>query len=68
MTVAANVKQTLAGLRGALATLETLATLEKTAGNKEILDRNVERISAIVTALEERTGTLESVEPQYKGL
>ena len=67
MTVAANVKQTLASLKGAQATIETFAALEKNAESKEVLDQSAKRIAGVVRAMEERTGALELKEPQYKG-
>jgi len=67
MTVASNVKQTLAGLKGARATLATMAAIEKHPDNKALLDRHVERIAEVVAALEQRVGALEYEEPQYRG-
>ncbi|HUW63629.1 MAG TPA: DUF1657 domain-containing protein [Spirochaetia bacterium] len=67
MTIASNVKQTLASLKGAQATIETFASLEKNAENREVLDRSARQIAGVVTAMEKRTGFLEFAEPQYKG-
>ena len=68
MTVAGNVKQTLASLKGAQATIETFASLETNAESRAMLDRNARRIAGVVTGLEQRTRALELKEPQYKGL
>ncbi len=68
VTVAGSVKQTLASLKGALATVETLASLENDAGSRAVLDRSAGLIAGVVNALEERTRALEFQEPQYKGL
>lgn len=67
MTVSSQVKQTLAGLKGAQATLRAYAAQtgkdETVAAYREALQATVE----IADDIEERLKTLEFEEPQYKG-
>ncbi|MBF7084580.1 DUF1657 domain-containing protein [Desulfallas sp. Bu1-1] len=67
MTVGGQVKQTIAGLKGARVTLEQIASMEKNPEAKETLERNTGRIDAVINNLEKRLGVLEFEEPQYKG-
>ena len=67
MTISAQIKQTLASLKGARATLETFAA---TGGNPELnalLHRNSQRVALVIGDMEKRLGVLEFEEPQYKG-
>ncbi|MEW6661429.1 MAG: DUF1657 domain-containing protein [Bacillota bacterium] len=66
MTVAGQVKQTLASLKGAKATLDIFASFEKTEA-KQVFERNTERIGKVINELEKRLQALEFEEPQYKG-
>ncbi|WP_041274877.1 DUF1657 domain-containing protein [Desulforamulus reducens] len=68
MTVAAQVKQTIASLKGTKATLDTFQSIESNEDNKKLLDINACRVSEIIDRLENRVKTLEFEEPQYKGL
>lgn len=67
MTVATQVKQTLAGLKGALATLEAFAAIEENREAKAVLSGNAQRVRQVVRDMEKRVGVLEYEEPQYKG-
>lgn len=67
MTVAAQVKQTIASLRGAQATLEAMASIEKNNISRDILSRSGQRLGEIIPDLEKRVGRIEFEEPQYKG-
>ncbi|MFZ5631560.1 MAG: DUF1657 domain-containing protein [Bacillota bacterium] len=67
MTVATQVKQTLASLKGAQATLEAFASIEENREAKAILSGNAQRICQVVRDMEKRIGVLEYEEPQYKG-
>jgi len=67
MTIAAQVKQTLASLKGAQATLEDFSSIEENTEAKEILSRNAQRINQVIRDFEKRLGVLEFEEPQYKG-
>jgi len=67
MTISAQVRQTLASLKGVQATLETFASSEENQEAKAILSRNTQRINHVVRDMEKRLGVLEFEEPQYKG-
>lgn len=67
MTVASQVKQTLASLKGARGTLRVYSTQTR---NEEAMSMFIEAIdvtSSIIEDLESRLETLEFEEPQYKG-
>ena len=68
MTVASQVKQTVASLKGARATLEIMASIEKTPATRELLRSNADKLSLIIKRMEQRVGELEREEPQYSGL
>ncbi|MCL4441316.1 MAG: DUF1657 domain-containing protein [Firmicutes bacterium] len=67
MTVGAQVKQTIASLKGARDTLETMAYIEENRDSRAILAGSVKRIGVGVTDMEKRLGVIEFEEPQYKG-
>ena len=67
MTIATQVKQTVAGLKGAKSTLEAFAAIEQNNGTVEKMKRNAMRIDGIIKDMEKRLGELEFEEPQYKG-
>lgn len=67
MTISAQVKQTLASLKGVQGTLETFAELEKNLEAKDVLQRNIKLIAPVIRDIEKRIGVLEFEEPQYKG-
>ena len=67
MTIAAQIKQTLASLKGIEATLENFSSIEEDTEAKEILSRNARRINQVVRDFEKRLRSLEFEEPQYKG-
>lgn len=67
MTVASQVKQTLASLKGSQGTLRLYALQ---AGNEETMSayhEAVDALDAVIHDLEKRLQTLEYQEPQYKG-
>lgn len=68
MTIAAQVKQTIASLKGTKATLDTFYSFEENPENKDLLEKNSEKIDHVIDALEKRVKVLEFEEPQYKGL
>jgi len=67
MTVGAQVKQTIASLKGARATLETMASIEENRDARAVLAGSVRRIDQIIKDMEKRVGAIEFEEPQYKG-
>lgn len=67
MTVISKVKQTLATLKGAQATLEMYSLQERDKESKAIYNEASKEINKITTDLEKRIGFMEFEEPQYKG-
>lgn len=67
MTVGTSVKQTLAGLKGAQANLETFALQTQDKQAKQLYTQTAQQTQSIVDSLESRVKQLEQQEPQYKG-
>ena len=67
MTVNSQLKQTTASLKGVKATLNLYMSQSSITNEKEIFKRNGIKIQNIINSLENRIGTLEFEEPQYKG-
>lgn len=67
MTISAQVKQTLASLKGVQATLETFSSSGENPEAKAILSLNSQKINLVVKDMEKRLSVLEFEEPQYKG-
>lgn len=67
MTVAALVKQTLAGLKNAQASLESFALQTQNQQAKQLYTNAAKQTEGIVNTLEPRIQHLEKEEPQYKG-
>jgi len=67
MTAISKVKQTLATLKGAEATLRMYSLQERNKKSRAIYNQTSEEIRKISTDLEKRIGTMEFEEPQYKG-
>lgn len=67
MTISAQVKQTLASLKGLEATLANFSSIEENTEAKEILNRNIQRVNRVIGDFEKRLSILEFEEPQYKG-
>lgn len=67
MTVASQVKQTLAGLKSAQASLESFALQTQNQQTKQLYTSAAQQAKAIVDSLEPRIGQIEQQEPQYKG-
>ncbi|KAF1083939.1 hypothetical protein SPSYN_02851 [Sporotomaculum syntrophicum] len=67
MTVASQVKQTLAGLKSAQASLETFAMQTQNQQAKDLYTQAARQAQAIVDSLEPRINEIEQQEPQYKG-
>jgi hypothetical protein len=68
MTVASQVKQTLAGLKSAQATLRIYAIQSQSKEAKSIFTEALTATGEISNEIEERLRTLEFQEPEYKGL
>ena len=67
MTVAALVKQTLAGLKNAQASLESFALQTQNQQAKQLYTNAAKQTESIVNTLEPRIMQMEKEEPQYKG-
>jgi uncharacterized protein YaaN involved in tellurite resistance len=67
MTVATQVKQTLASLKGAQANLETFALETQNKQAKQMYAQAAQTAKTICDTLEKRVTELENEEPQYKG-
>mgnify|MGYP001193044938 CR=1 FL=1 len=67
MTVGSKVKQTVASLKGAQATLAMYAELSQHEADQKTFERNALKVERIVKRLEERVKQLDFEEPQYKG-
>lgn len=67
MTVSAQVKQTLSGLKTAQANLEAYALQTQNQQAKQLYTNAAQQTQAIIDSLEPRIGQIESQEPQYKG-
>jgi hypothetical protein len=67
MTVAAQVKQTLASLKGAQANLESFALSTQNKQAKQLFTQAAQQTQTIVNNLQQRVTELENEEPQYKG-
>ena len=67
MTVGSQLKQTLAGLRGARSTMRVYANLARQEEAKTAYGEALQEMDSIISALEERLGAVEYGEPQYKG-
>ncbi|ANB60778.1 DUF1657 domain-containing protein [Anoxybacteroides amylolyticum] len=66
MTVASQVKQTLAGLKSAQASFETFALQTENKAAKQIYQQVAQQTQAIVDLINSRVQEIENEEPQYK--
>jgi len=67
LTVASQVKQTIASLKGTKATLDAFYHVEQNEENRQLLENSSQQISQVIDSLENRVKVLEYEEPQYKG-
>lgn len=67
MTVASQLKQTLATLKGAESTLLIYSLQSREEDEKEVYKEALEVTGMVVNDLEDRIKVLEYEEPQYKG-
>ena len=68
MTVSSKVKQTIAGLKSAQATLRFYEAQSQDEETKKVYQEVLATTEGVVKDLEKRIQTLEYQEPQYKGL
>ncbi|MCD8502625.1 MAG: DUF1657 domain-containing protein [Bacillaceae bacterium] len=66
MTVASQVKQTLAGLKSAQASLEGFALQTENQQAKQMFENMAQQTQTIVDTLAPRLQEIEQEEPQYK--
>ncbi|SHE30301.1 DUF1657 domain-containing protein [Desulforamulus putei] len=67
MTVASQVKQTLAGLKAAQSSFETFALQTQNQQAKDLYTQAAQQTQAIIDSLEPRIKQMEKEEPQYQG-
>lgn len=67
MTVASQVKQTLASLKGIQGTLGIYSVKSQDEETKTVFNEALNTINDIVKDMEKRLQTLEFEEPQYEG-
>lgn len=67
MTVASQVKKTLATLKGSQSTLRLYALQTRDEETKLVYNEALESTEKIISDLQKRVQTLEYQEPQYKG-
>ncbi|PGT84148.1 MULTISPECIES: DUF1657 domain-containing protein [Bacillaceae] len=67
MTIASNVKQSFASLKGVEADLSDVALRTRDHESKRILHETMMVVHEVVTDLKKRVGELEQEEFQYKG-
>jgi hypothetical protein len=68
MTVASQVKQTLAGLQNSHALLKIYAVQSQNPEARLVFNEAYRESGEIIRQIEERLKTLEFEEPQYRGL
>lgn len=66
MTVGAQVKQTIAGLKSAQASLETFSLATENQNAKQLYQTAAQQTQAIIDTIEPRLKEIEQEEPQYK--
>jgi hypothetical protein len=67
MTVSAQVKQAVAGLKSAQASFETFALQTEDQKAKQMYTQAATQTQSIVDSLQPRVQQIEKEEPQYKG-
>lgn len=67
MTVASNVKQTLAGLKGIESTLRIYSIQSRSGEERKVYKEELQTVESVIKDIEDRIKILEFEEPQYKG-
>lgn len=67
MTIAQQVKTTLASLKSAQANLETFALSTQNKQAKQMYTQAAQQTQTVVDELQQRVGQMEQQEPTYKG-
>lgn len=66
MTVGSQVKQTVAGLKSAQASLESFALQTENKQAKQVYQTAAQQTQSIIDSIEPRLQEIEQEEPQYK--
>lgn len=66
MTVASQIKQTVAGLKSAQASLETFALQTENQQAKQLFQQAAQQTQMVVDQISQRLSEIELEEPQYK--
>lgn len=66
MTVGTQVKQTIAGLKSAQASLETFALGTDNQQAKQLYQTAAQQTQAVIDSIQPRLAEIEKEEPQYK--
>jgi hypothetical protein len=67
MTVASNLKQTLASLKGVESTLRIYSIQSRNEEERIAYKEELQTVESVINDIEDRLKTLEFEEPQYKG-
>ena len=67
MTIASDVKQCAASLKGVEAGLSNLALRTQDDESKRVLHETMMKVNEVLKDVQKRVGELEREEPQYKG-
>lgn len=67
MTVGSQIKQAVAGLKGAQASFEQFALQTENKQAKKLYEQAAQQTQSIVDSVEPRVQQIEQEEPQYKG-
>lgn len=66
MTVATNIKQTIAGLKSAQASFETFALATDNKAAKQLYQDAAQQTQSIINNIQPRLQQIQQEEPQYK--
>lgn len=66
MTIASNVKQTLASLKGIESTLRIYSVQSRNEEERTVYKEELQNVESVIKDIEDRLKTLEFEEPQYK--
>ncbi|MBO8171300.1 MAG: DUF1657 domain-containing protein [Bacillaceae bacterium] len=67
MTVSTQVKQAVASMKSAQASLESFALETQDQSAKQIYSNAAQQLKTIINSVEPRVNQIETEEPQYKG-
>lgn len=67
MTIHSKVRQTLASLEGAKATMDVYAEISQDEQARKVFRRNSQKLDMVLDRLKKRIRDIEFEEPQFKG-